>query len=175
MRRERIGRNVLVVSCHPQPTSFTAASLERVLTGLAASGRNVRLHDLYAEAWETAGDISTHSTELAWCDTLVLVYPTWWSGQPGMLADWIVRCWPAAIRRRHITHVVAVTSHGSPKYVNALEGEVGKHLLERWVRWRCARSARVEWIALYDIDTAGDERRRRFLDQVEQRFASRPR
>ena len=29
--------------------------------------------------------------DLRWCDTLVFVYPTWWSGQPAMLTGWLDR------------------------------------------------------------------------------------
>ena len=26
--------------------------------------------------------VASHAADLQWCQTLVLVYPTWWSGQP---------------------------------------------------------------------------------------------
>lgn len=167
----RPAAQVLVVSCHPSPDSFTAAVRERVLAGLATRGDAVRHHDLYAEDWERAGDEPTHEADLAWCDTLVLVYPTWWAGQPGLLGDWILRMWPAGRRRRHIRRIVAVTSHGSPKRINVLEGEPGKRILSRWIRPSCHGRARTEWIPFYGIDTASAEARTRFLDRVEHRFA----
>ncbi len=173
MNLRPVTRRVVLVYCHPSEESFTAAARDRVLAGLAAAGREVRLHDLYAEAWETDGDDAIHHADLAWCDTLVFVYPTWWAGQPGMLDDWIVRCWPTHVRRPNIRRIAAVSSHGSRKWVNALEGEVGKHRLARWVRPRCGWSTRFDWVPLYDIDTATEERRRAFLARVEQRFADR--
>ncbi len=36
-------------------------------------------------------DLDTHVADLRWCDTLVLVYPTWWSGQPAALTGWFDR------------------------------------------------------------------------------------
>ena len=35
----------------------------------------------------------TTPRDLQWCEHLVLVYPTWWSGQPAMLKGWIDRVW----------------------------------------------------------------------------------
>ena len=37
-----------------------------------------------------AGGAALTSTS-AWADALVLVYPTWWSGQPAMLKGWFDR------------------------------------------------------------------------------------
>jgi hypothetical protein len=41
----------------------------------------------------TDPSIASYADDLQWCDTLVLVYPTWWSGQPAMLKGWIDRVW----------------------------------------------------------------------------------
>jgi putative NADPH-quinone reductase len=161
----------LVVQCHPLAESFMGAARERVLAGLAEGGHTVRSRDLYAEDWEHSPDLPGHFADLAWCDALVLVYPTWWAGPPGLLADWIVQCWPASVRRRGITRVYAVSSHGSPKYINALEGEVGKRQLGRWIRPRCAWNARVVWMPLYTIDTCTPAQREQYLSGVERCFA----
>ncbi len=165
--------NVLVVSCHPSAESYTTAVLGRVLVGLSASGAAVRHHDLYAENWEREGDGFAHESDLAWCDALVLVYPTWWAGQPGLMNDWIVRMWPPGRRRRQIRRIFAVTSHGSPKRINMLEGEVGKRVVTRWIRPSCHWRARTSWMALYGIDTSSPATRDRFLDRVERRFSRR--
>lgn len=163
--------NVLVVSCHPDPESFTAAARERVLAGLSTAGAAVRHRELYDEDWERAGDPAAHDADLSWCDTLVLVYPTWWAAQPGLLTDWIVRLWPVTARRPHIRRIVAVSSHGSPWRINALEGQAGKRVLSRWVRPRCHWRTRLLWLAYYGIDSSTPADRLRFLDRVEQRLA----
>jgi NAD(P)H dehydrogenase (quinone) len=60
-----------------------------------------------------------------------------------------------------------VTTHGSSKFVNALEGETGKRTLTRSIRLMCSWRTRTTWCALYSIDTCSDDRRTRFLDRVE--------
>jgi NAD(P)H dehydrogenase (quinone) len=59
-----------------------------------------------------------------------------------------------------------VTTHGSPKWVNMLQGEPGKRIYGRHVRSLCSPQARVRWIALYGIDRCDDAARAAFLDRV---------
>ena len=189
----------LVVHCHPLEESFVAAVRDRVLAALRAGGAEVRLTDLYADGFEpafTATDrarhlepgadpsIRHHADDLAWCDTLVLVYPTWWAGQPAMLKGWIDRVWvngvawtlPDGANRlrpglRNVRRLVAVTTHGSLKWVNMVEGEGGKRTLTRSLRSMCHPLARTTWLALYGLDGASPTRRAAFLDRVERRIA----
>ena len=188
----------LVVHCHPSPDSFTAASLAAVRRGLDAAGAEVRVRDLYAEGFEpeltadehrthvepgVAPELADHAADLRWCDLLVLVYPTWWSGQPAMLKGWFDRVWAAGVawelaegasritpRLRGVRRLVAVTSHGSPKWINALQGEGGKRTVTRSLRSMCHPLARTTWLALYGIDTCDEAARRRFLARVERRL-----
>ena len=186
---------MLVVYCHPVPGSFVDACRERVLAGLAAGGHQVRLTDLYADGFEpamssherathaepgVAPELQHYADDLAWADALVLVYPTWWGGQPAMLKGWIDRVWVAgvawelpvgsAVLRPLLTNVrriVVVTTHGSPKYVNALQGEGGKRTALRSIRLMCSKRTRTTWCALYGLDRADTADRERFLDRVE--------
>lgn len=188
----------LVVYCHPAPESFVAAVRDQVLAGLAAAGAEVRLCDLYADGFDPAfsaaeranhrtpgieAALTSYADDLRWCDTLVLVYPTWWSGQPAMLKGWIDRVWvngvawtmpegAARLQRGlgNVRRLVAVTTHGSSKFVNAIEGESGKRTLTRSLRLMCHPLARTAWIALYGLDNADDDDRRAFLDRVERRL-----
>lgn len=186
-----------VVYCHPLDSSFISAARDRALAGLAK--HEVRITDLYADgfrpelsAWErthhldppeTKPEISEYAANLRWCDTLVFVYPTWWSGQPAMLKGWIDRVWvagvayelpPGANRIRPLLHnvrrLVVVTTHGSSKWVNAAQGEGGKRVISRSLRLLCHRRARTSWIALYGIDRASDSDRSQFLDRVERKL-----
>jgi putative NADPH-quinone reductase len=190
-----------VVYCHPLTDSYISAVRDRALAGLSTAGHEVRLSDLYGEkfrpelsAWErthhldrpeTKPEIATHAENLRWCDTLVLVYPTWWSGQPAMLKGWIDRVWvtgvayelpPDGNRIRplltNIRRLVVVTTHGSSKLVNAAQGEGGKRVITRSLRVLCHRRARTKWIALYGIDRASGNDRARFLDRVEKAMRS---
>jgi NAD(P)H dehydrogenase (quinone) len=188
---------VLVVHCHPLEGSFIAAVRDRVLAGLAAGGAEVRLTDLYADGFDPAfsaaeradhlapgthPSLVSYADDLRWCDTLVLVYPTWWSGQPAMLKGWIDRVWvnevawtlPDGANRlrpelRNVRRLVAVTTHGSSKLINAIEGESGKRTLTRSLRSMCHPLARTTWLAMYGVDNASEADRLAFLDRVERR------
>jgi NAD(P)H dehydrogenase (quinone) len=190
--------NTLVVYCHPDPASFTAAVRLRVVGALRRRGDDVRVHDLYADGFDPVfssaerahhldpgphPSVARYAEDLRWCRQLVLVYPTWWSGPPAMLKGWIERVWVDDVawhlppgsnrlrgRLRNIRRIVTVTSHGSGRFTNALEGDVGKHLVGRMLRALCHPLARTKWIALYGIDTAPADARGAFLERVERAF-----
>lgn len=200
------GSRAYVVFCHPTHDSLAGAALERTLAGLRASGHEVRVTDLYAEGFEPAfsatdlehhladhrnrpdlrPDVAAYVEHLTWCDTLVLVHPTWWSGQPAMLKGWIDKVFvggvaftlpPGASRIRpaltNVRRIVAVTTHGSSKFVNSIQGESGKRIMTRSIRTMCHRFCRTEWIALYGVDRCTEPQRRAFLDRVERRLSRR--
>jgi putative NADPH-quinone reductase len=190
---------VLVVYCHPNPESLAAAARDRALAGLAAGGHDVRLNDLYADGFEpafsaderrrhlepgAAGDVARYVDDLRWAQALVLVYPTWWSGQPAMLKGWIDRVWVNGVAwdlpehgnvikplLTNIERIVAVTTHGNSKFVNALEGEGGKRTVTRALRSMCRRRTRTTWCAIYGLDRADETDRHAFLDRVERTLA----
>ena len=100
------------------------------------------------------------------------------------LKDWIDRTWmnevawvlPAGantIRPRltNIRRLVAVTTHGSSKFVNALQGEPGKRTISRSIRVMCNKFCRARWIGLYGIDTSTLEQRKKHLATIGQRVA----
>jgi NAD(P)H dehydrogenase (quinone) len=188
----------LVVHCHPDPESFTAAVRDRAIDVLRERGHEVRLTDLYAMRFnpvlsrreearhlEPGPDptVADHAADLQWCQQLVLVYPTWWSGQPAMLKGWFDRVLVKDVafelppdsnrihaKLRNVRRIVAITTHGSSKLVNALEGEVGKRMVTRTLRAVCHPLARTTWIALYGIDTASDAQKAAFLERVGRRL-----
>jgi putative NADPH-quinone reductase len=188
----------LVVYCHPLEESFVAAVRDRVLDALATGGAEVRFTDLYTAAFDpgftvsdhanhlvagTDPSLASHAEDLQWCDTLVLVYPTWWSGQPAMLKGWIDRVWvngvawtlPEGANRlqpglHNIRRLVAVTTHGAPKWINMIEGEAGKRTITRSLRTMGHPRARTTWLAMYGVDTATHAQRASFLDRVERRL-----
>lgn len=191
--------NTLVVYCHPDPDSFTAAIRDVVVETLTAGGHDVRVRDLYGEGFDarfsaeerrthlTPGphqSVAAHAEELHWCAHLVLVYPTWWSGQPAMLKGWMDRVWVRGIawelpigakrvkaRLTNVHRITAVSVHGSSKWVNVVEGEGGKRSVTRSLRSLCHPFARSSWIAMYGVDTSSPEQRVAFLAKVRRRFA----
>ena len=190
---------VLVVYCHPDPESLVAAARDRALAGLAAAGHDVRVTDLYADRFEPAmsaherlthgdpgvdPDLQPYADDLEWAEALVLVYPTWVSGQPAMLKGWIDRVWVAGVAwelpdgarvlrpmLHNIRRIVAVTTHGSSKWVNSLQGEAGKRTMTRSIRTMCSKRTRTTWCALYGLDTIDEPKRVAFLDRVERTLA----
>lgn len=197
--------NAYVVFCHPHHDSLAGAALDRVLRGLERGGHSVRMSDLYADGFEPALSLDEKTNQLVdhrehpevrpslagyidnltWCDTLVLVYPTWWGGQPAMLKGWFDRVWvtgvvyelPAGKNRitallHNVKRIVVVTTHGSSKLVNAVQGEPGKRTVTRSLRALCNHWCRTDWLAIYAVDRATPEQCDRFLDRVERHLRS---
>jgi NAD(P)H dehydrogenase (quinone) len=190
--------NVLVIHTHPLPDSFIAAARDAVIHALRSNGHSVDLLDLYAEnfdpqlseaEWTNQTDggplvpeLIEHADRLGRADALVFVHPTWWSAPPSMLLGWFARVLVAGVaydvvdnqvrgRLGHVRRIAVVTSHGSSKLVNGVEGEVGKRFFGRQLRALCGRHTRVEWIALYTVDRSSPEQRTAFLDRVGRRLA----
>lgn len=188
--------NVLVVSAHPVAESYSNHLRDRVVAGLRGAGHDVRVTDLYAAGFEarlsldewrahrvdaaTKATLASHADDLRWARGLVLVYPTWWSGPPAIVKGWIDRVWiegvaytlpegSARVRAnlRHIRRVAVVTTHGSSRWVNALEGQVGRLLVLRALRALCHPLARRRWLALYKMDRTDATTRARFAARVE--------
>ena len=199
-RRTRGRRRVIVVYCHPAADGFIPEARRRVLSGLEASGAETRVHDLYEEEFVpelsavelathvrpgVAPELMGHADDLRWCDTLILIYPTWWSGQPAMLKGWIDRVWASGVAwelpeganrlkpgLRNVRRIVAVTAHGSAKRVNVLQGEGGKRTLFRSLRTMCHPLARCTWLSYYGIDADNETRQHQFLDRLPARIAA---
>ena len=92
----------------------------------------------------------------------------WVDGVAWELPDGASRLVP---RLTNVRRLVAVTTHGSSKFVNAVQGEAGKRTLTRSLRAMCHPLARTTWIAMYGIDTSSDDDRVRFLMTVDRRLA----
>ena len=190
----------LVVYVHPVEGSFTSRVRDAIMQHLPTHHHEIRLRDLYAENFDpflSANERTLHHTppttrpelardveDLRWCEAIVFIYPTWWSGLPAMLKGWIDRTWMNEVawalplgantirpRLTNIKRLVAVTTHGSSKFVNALQGEPGKRTISRSIRLMCNRWCRARWIALYGLDKSALEDRQKHLATIGQRVA----
>ncbi len=190
---------VLVVAAHPCQQSFGAALRTRTVETLRHAGHEVDLLDLYAEGFDPVLSVEEsarhkeglagrpgvvdHARRLQWAEALVLVYPTFWGAQPAVMKGWFDRVLcegvaytlpPGANRirpaMRHIRRLVVITTYGSPRWVNLLQGEPGR----RTVRWQLRAlvhpRCRSPWLACYGMDTIDDSQRTRFLERVERRL-----
>lgn len=195
--------NVLVISAHPSENSFISTLRAEVLSELGSLQHEVRHRDLYAESFnpvfsayerlnhvgaiavklQNLPDLQSHVDDIQWAEALVLVYPTWWSGQPAILKGWIDRvlmnevAWvlpEGAARIRplltNIRKIVVVTTHGSTKFVNALEGEAGKRTAFRSIRLMFSKRTRCHWIGLYALDHIPHDKRGKLLTTVRRRI-----
>lgn len=185
----------LILFAHPLPDSFGAALRDTAAEALQAGGHDVRIHDLYAEGFDPVLSAEAHRAHLdpperkpeiaaevvllRWAEWLVFVYPTWWGGQPAILKGWLDRVLVAGVaydlppgaqrirpRLQHVRRISVVTTHGSSKWVNAVQGEPGKRVLLRGLRSLCHPLTRTQWIALYGLDKASATRRTRFVQKV---------
>ena len=104
-------RKVLLVQAHPLEDSFSAAIADAVAAGANEGGHAIRRRSLYREkyrpeltakerasyfdtvkgALRLPADTKSHLSDLYWCDSLVIVYPTWWFNMPAMLKGFFDR------------------------------------------------------------------------------------
>jgi len=197
---QRRGPNTLVVICHPNPASLIRAAATRVIDAVEGGGTPIRVLDLdamefdprltEAEARHHLGhpddrpDLATHIEALLWAERLVLIYPTWFSGQPARLKGWFDRVWMHQVafelpdganriqgRLHNIRRIEVVTSMGSTRWVNVVQGNGGRLRVNRTLRILCHRRCRVKWLDIADVDNATDAKRTAWLDSLETYFA----
>ena len=193
-------RRALVIHCHPRPDSMTAAVRDAVLDRLAALGAEVRLRDLYAEGFDPVlsaeehagyGDdtrnraaVADHVADLLWCDTLIVIYPTWWYGLPAMLKGWMDRVLLPGVAfalpedggggiRPTLTRIDRLgvfTTCGASWWLTQLMGAPGKRMLMRGLRSLCAPRCRSVFAAHYRMDHSTAPSRARPLERVKTRI-----
>ncbi|MGP1357614.1 NAD(P)H-dependent oxidoreductase [Roseicyclus sp.] len=186
----------LVVYCHPRRGSFTEAVRDVVLAKLAAAGAEVRLRDLYAEGFDPVlsgheheiyedearnrEGVRDHCADIAWCDTLIFVYPTWWYGLPAMIKGWLDRvlvpglaflmpdAQNANIRPglTNVTRLGVFTTCGASFWLTRFVGAPGRRTLLRGVRLLCARRCRTVFAAHYLMDSSTGPSREKHLARV---------
>lgn len=188
--------------CHPVDSSFVSALAKATIEARRQRGDDVRVINLYGESfdpmlseqdWLHKEDRTyaftahgEHVDLLRWASSLVLVYPTWFGGLPAMLKGWFDRVWAVGVayeipanRKRirrgltNIREIVVVTTHGSSKRMNMVQGEPGKLLVSRGLRMMCHRLCRVRWVAFYGNDTASPQQRVDFRRRVTVELAAR--
>jgi putative NADPH-quinone reductase len=192
----------LVVYCHPRADSFTAAVRDAVLARLAAAGAEVRLTDLHAEGFDPVlsaealaryldtganrAGVERHCADVAWCDTLIFVYPTWWYGLPAALKGWLDRVLLPGVAielaegdgmavRPGLTHVRRLgvfTTCGASRWLTFVMGAPGRRTLLRGVRSLCAARCRTAFAAHYRMDRSTAASRAAHLARVDRATAA---
>lgn len=187
---------------HPRADSYTRAVADAAIDGLRTGGHAVEVLDLYAAGFRPAMSIEerrayptaeplveeqtrAHADLVRWCDAMVFVYPTWWSGLPAILRGWLERVLVSGVAFRFhertgkvrpglatMRFVVGISTYGSPwGYVKAVNDN-GRRVLHRALRMSCGRRTRRVWLGLYAIDSSSPATRAEFLDRVRARMRS---
>ena len=184
----------LVIYCHPDPDSYTAAVRDVVLDRLAAAGADCTLLDLYTEGFQPvlgrdeflsyldgAGEghpLEAHIAALETADTLIFVYPTWWYGLPAMLKGWLDRVLlpgvafelpetgPIRPAMTQITRLGVFTTCGASWWLTRFIGSPGRRTILRGVRLLCARRCRTVFSAHYRMDDSTEASRKAHLGRV---------
>jgi len=191
---------VLVVCAHPHENSFNHAIVESVERGCARAKHHTTTLDLYAIGFPAAmstaehrayhGDhpildplVAEHAALVQQAQTLVFVYPTWWSQPPAILRGWLERVLVPGVAFRfddkgkvrpgmqHVRRIIGVSTYGAPWTYVKLLNDGGRRMLTRALRMNCGVRTPTTWIGLYAMDSAGDRERAAFLDRVEHRLA----
>ncbi|MEM7287215.1 MAG: NAD(P)H-dependent oxidoreductase [Actinomycetota bacterium] len=152
-----------IVQAHPVPDSLNAELLRRVEAGCDAAGIEALTYRLPQGGRPSVEQMREHRE-------LVLVYPTWWGGQPAQLLDWLQEML-AADALGSVRRLTAVTTLGSSRLVNLVQGEWGRVLLAGQVLDACRGSAEFAWLPLYKIDRRSQEEIDEHLASVQAHFA----
>lgn len=191
------GRPVcLIVLAHPLPDSLAAALARTAEAAAMARGWQVRWRDLCAEGFQPAltarerasfagaaydrSQLGDAPEDLLRAEILVLVYPTWWFGFPAVLKGWFDRVWapglaydvpaggaPLVPRLVRLRHVLAVTTLGSPWWIDWLVlHRPLPRVLKRAIIGPCAPQARVTCLSLYGADAPTGRRVERFMRRI---------
>lgn len=188
----------LLVWVHPVPDSYSSALRDATLAGLEQIGQHPEVIDLYRSGFDASYDIggppsstaqnpnqdtlARHKTSLAQAEELLFVYPTWWDGLPAILKSWLEQMFPQALDNPagqtaaqqtlgSIKRLTAVTTHGSSRWVNFVQGRAGRKILGQSLKGLCADGCRFRWVSLYKIDRLSDKQRRAFLQSTTRKLA----
>lgn len=124
--------------------------------------------------------VQSHVDALRWAEHLVFVYPVWFHGPPAMLKGWLERVWlpgvaflPAAKKGdktvpglRHIRRLTVVTTSGAPRWWLWVLGNPNRRLFGRAIRALCAKTCRMAWLQLHDMNNVTPQDRETFLARV---------
>ncbi|WP_029059502.1 NAD(P)H-dependent oxidoreductase [Stappia stellulata] len=189
---------VLMVYAHPVETSFCAALKERALKALVARGHEVEVLDLYEQGFdpvltraerlayhdvpENRAGVAPEVEQLQRAEALVLVYPVWNFGFPAILKGYLDRVFLPGVSFRmekgrakpnlqHIRRLVAITTYGGARWRAFVLGDPPRRIVRRVLRSLVAPTARLAYLAQYDLNSADAATRTAFLERVEAEMA----
>lgn len=96
----------LIICAHPNPASFNHAILQTVMKELKGKNKDVTVRDLYKlnfnpvlstgdmvalQSGSVPEDIKKEQKYISSADTIIVIFPIWWSAMPAMLKGYIDR------------------------------------------------------------------------------------
>jgi putative NADPH-quinone reductase len=192
--------HVLVLFAHPVETSFAAALHAKLVETLRARGHEVDDCDLNAEGFDpvmTRDDrieyydltmnrrrVAPYVDRLLAAEALVFSFPVWNMGFPAVLKGFVDKVFLPGVsfeirengdyvpRLHNIKRLGVVCTYGGSRLKTFLAGDPPRRFLTRSMRFNCARDARVDYLAHYDMDHSREDRRAAFLSKVEATFST---
>lgn len=188
---------VLVLHAHPVEESFNAALHRLVVDRLKARGHEVDDCDLYAENFNPVlsrqerldyhdvginrAHVEDHVKRLKRAEALVLVFPVWNYGFPAILKGWFDRVFLPGVSfelvegavqpsLRNIRRLCAVTSYGGTRFRTFVMGDPPRKLVSRWLRATVHPLAKLDYLALYDMNNSTEASREGFKARVAARL-----
>ena len=194
---------ILAIHAHPTTDSFNAG-LHRAVIARLSGNHEIDNCDLYAERFDPVlapddfraymdnkvpAAIAPHAERLRAAQALLFMFPTWNYGLPAILKGYFDRVWRPGVSfelrnhrphpiLRHITHLAAVTTYGSPWAYNKLfMFEPNKRVFMRGFGTMLAPRLHKLGLAQYGEDRITDDERQAFMrkacDECAQ-WAARP-
>ena len=191
---------ILVLFAHPVETSFGAALHAKVVETLSARGHKVDDCDLNAEGFDpvmTRQDrieyydlavnrrrVAPYVDRLLAAEALVFSFPVWNMGFPAVLKGFVDKVFLPGVsfelkrdgayvpRLANVKRLGVVCTYGGSRWKTYLAGDPPRRFLKQSMRFNCAPGARVDYLALYDMDHTRADRRAAFLSKVEAKFSS---
>lgn len=187
---------ILVVFCHPVETSFHATLHRDVVAALTAAGHEVDDFDLYAEGFnpvlsreerigyhdvpQNRAPVEAYLQRLERAQALVFCFPTWCFGLPAMLKGFFDRLLmpgvafdisdPANVKPAltHIRRISAVVTYGRPRWMAWYMGDPPRRVITRYLKVLAGSRVRIDYHALYHMNTATQAQRAGFRERVRQ-------
>lgn len=191
----------LVVIAHPSTDSLCQRMAQAAISALRAGGHEVQVEDLYlaefsptltaserqsyyGPAFDTAA-VRNQADRLLTAEALVLVFPTWWFGFPAILKGWFDRVWAPGIAYDHATdlgpikprlqnlrNALAVTSLGSPWWVDRLVlRQPVKRVLKTALLGTCAPACHFQMLSLYKAESLTQAQVESFCSRIGHRLS----
>lgn len=172
--------NCLVVKAHPLSESLCSFLTKEIIEILESAGHSLSLEDLYSDKFEPAlteaermsyyqrlyskDKIASQVELLYMAEAIVLVFPTWWFSFPAILKGWFDRVWAPGIafdhadefgpikpRLNNLRYMLAVTSLGSPWWVDRfIMRQPVKRIIKSGIVRSCAPACRVQMLSIYN-------------------------